>query len=109
LNWSTAVEVFSTDDSRAAGSVFIGGTINGIIAALDTSTGTSRFDDLNIMIVSLTDASLRISLTSNATARVILTTGVLRVESIESSRPDTSSKLCIAATVLAFTGLESDI
>lgn len=86
---------------------FIGGTINGIIAALDTSTGTSRFDDLHqiyiqylakrhrthldIMIVSLTDASLRVSLTSNATARVILTTGVVRVESIESSRPDTPS------------------
>jgi len=109
LNWLAAVEVFSPDDFRATRSVFIGGTISRIIAALDTSTGTSRFDDLNVMIITLTDASLRISLTSDATARVILTASVLRVESIESGRPDAASKLCEAATVLAFTALEGNI
>ena len=78
-----AVEVVSGDDRRTALSIFVGGAVLGIVAALDASAGTTGFDELDIVLVAQTDAVLRVPPSAGTSARVVLTSCVAGVQSAE--------------------------
>jgi len=63
--------------------IFVSGTVIGIIATLDTSARTTGFDELDVVLVSQTDAILRVTPPTCASAGVVLTSCVARVQSAE--------------------------
>jgi len=104
-----AVEVVARDDVRAAGLIHVDGTIGRIVTALDTCTRTGGLNKLHIVFVPKAGASLWVTLASGTTAGIVLTTGIVGVQTAEVARPDTTGELGKALSVLALSTLESNV
>lgn len=79
-----AIEVVSIDDCRAASRFVVNGTVSGVVAALDTSTRTTRFNELDVVTVAHATTPL-----GGTSIGAILTPYVVRVQSVERRRKDT--------------------
>jgi hypothetical protein len=88
-----AVEVVARDDGGATLGVFVRWAVLGIVAATDASTFVGRLDELDIVFVSKALTAFRVALSASTTARVVLATTVLRVETAKLLRSDTSREL----------------
>jgi len=77
-----AIEVVSGDDVGTALGVFVNGTVNGVIAALDASARTTGFDQLDVVLVVQANAMLGVALSAVTSAGVVLAPCVGRVQSI---------------------------
>jgi len=108
MQWLGAVEVVAGNDVWTARLIFVGGTINRIVTALDAGAGTGRFNELDVVIVSKAGASLWVTLASGATTGIVLATSVLGVQTTEVARPDATGKLSKTFSVLALPALESN-
>jgi len=85
-----AVEIVSGYDIRTALGVFVGGTVCRVVAALDASAGTTGFDELNIMVVTQADTALGISMSTRASAGVVLASCVVGIQATEFLGTDTT-------------------
>jgi len=103
------VEVVAGNDARAARLVFIGGTISGIVTALDAGARAGGFDELDVVIVPKAGASLWVTVAPGTTAGIVLATSIIRVQTTEMARPDATSELSITFPVLALSALESNV
>ena len=86
-----AIEVVSGDDRGATLGIFVKGTVIGIVAALDASTGATGFDQLDIVIVTQANAVLGVSQSTRTPAGVVLTPCIVRVQPIECLGTNTPS------------------
>ena len=77
----TTVEIVSGDDRGTPFRIFICGTVVGVIAALDASTRTEWFDELNVVVVTQANAALGVSLPTDTSARIVLASCIVRVQS----------------------------
>jgi len=59
-----AIEVIAGNDVWAARLIFVGGTISGIVTALDAGPRTSRFNELDIVIIPKARTPLWVTLAS---------------------------------------------
>lgn len=85
------VEVVPGDDRRTALCIFVGGTVIGIVAALDASARATGFDKLDVVIVTQTDTALGVSMSAGTSAGIVLTSCIVRIQSAEFLWTDTSS------------------
>lgn len=67
---------------------FIRRTISGIVAALNACAGASWLNEFDVMLVSQALAALRIALAARPATGVVLTSGVVRVQSTEMAWSD---------------------
>jgi len=89
--------------------IHIGGTISGIVTALDAGAISGGFNKLDVVLVPEADASLRVALASGTTAGIVLAAIIFGVQTRELARPDATSKLSITAPRLALSCLVSNI
>ena len=90
-----AVEIVSWDDRGAALRVFVSRTVIRVVAALDASARTAGFDELDVVVIAQANATLGVSQPTGAPTGVVLTPCVVRVQSVECLRTDTSG-YCIS-------------
>jgi len=107
--WLAAIEVIARNDGGATRSIFVQGTINRVIAALDAGAFIGGFNKLDVVLVSSADASLRVAPASSTTTGIVLTATIPRVQTGECAWPDATSELSIAFPCLAISSLESHI
>ena len=63
--------------------VFVKGTVVGIVTALDTSTRTTGFDELDVVPVAQADTVLGVSQSTRTPAGVVLTPSIIRVQPVK--------------------------
>jgi hypothetical protein len=104
-----AVEVVSRNDSGATRRILVGRTICRIVTALDTGTKISGLDKLDVVLVSKANASLRVPLSTNSTARIVLATRIFGVQTSKVARPDAAGELGKTTPFLALASLEGNV
>ena len=86
-----AIEVVSLNDIGAARRIFVDGTVIGIVAALETSTRATRLDELDIVVISHTYATLGISHSPSTSTGIVLTARIAGVQPVDFLGIDTPS------------------
>ena len=84
-----AVKVVSGDNRRTALGVFVGGTVVGIVAALDASARTAGFDELDVVVVTQANAALGVPLSVYASTGIVLASRIVSVQLAEILGTDT--------------------
>ena len=69
--------------------IFVGGTVVGIVTALDASARAAGFDELNVVVIAQANAALGVPISAGASARVVLASCIVRVQSAELLWTDT--------------------
>lgn len=62
---------------------FVGWAIRWVITALDTSSGSARLDELNVVLVSKALAALRVPVTACSAGGIVLSSSVVGIQTRE--------------------------
>jgi hypothetical protein len=84
-----AVKIVSGDNRRTALRVFVGGTVVGIVAALDASARTAGFDKLDVVVVAQANAALGVPLSVYTSTGIVLASRIVGVQLAEILGTDT--------------------
>ena len=75
-----AVVIVSGNDHRTSSRIFVGGTVVGIVTALDASARAAGFDELNVVVIAQANAALGISHPAYTSAGIVLAPCIVRVQ-----------------------------